>query len=456
MISSYSAPVQAAHPEHQTVYKKKSKYSLLSKMISDSNNYFRDDTSGQINHHKDCINDSKSSFKERGSTSSTVVAQYSGSSIAGFNPNNANKKNQDCLLMCEDESTLSYLFVCLDGHGTNGEKVSQFVKESLELQLFQHKSFDRDPQSAIREVLLQVERDLCDTEDKHGDYSGTTVCMALIRSKKLIVANIGDSRIILAKIVKDDKSKSQNSSSSDTSNISTSTSSNSCSDNSSSSGEDEYYDKSNDDSCQLETEGGSKEEGEDSGSGSFSLSSLGSKPKHKRQCWRPNQGTDSSNSLTVLDKPAVASYVVESLSVDHKPDLLEEYSRITEAGGRVFSIRYSDGVVGPPRVWLGSSNIPGLAMSRSIGDFVVHQVGVVSTPDIYEVDLDPSTDRIVVIATDGLWDQISNEEAISIAAKHKDAKKAVSALVELARSRWLHSEKSVDDITVCVIYLQND
>jgi hypothetical protein len=63
MISSYSAPVQAAHPEHQTVYKKKSKYSLLSKMISDSNNYFRDDTSGQINHHKDCINDSKSSFK---------------------------------------------------------------------------------------------------------------------------------------------------------------------------------------------------------------------------------------------------------------------------------------------------------------------------------------------------------------------------------------------------------
>lgn len=329
------------------------------------------------------------------------------------------------------------------------------MKESLELQLFQHKSFDRDPQSAIREVLLHVERDLSDNEDKHGDYSGTTVCMALIRSKKLIVANIGDSRIILAKIVKDDKSTNQNSSSSDTSNISTSTSSNSCSDNSSSSGEDEYYDKSNDDSCQLEAEGGgTKEGGEDSGSGSFSLSSLGSKPKHKRQCWRPIQGTDSNSSP--VDKPVVASYVVESLSVDHKPDLVEEYSRITEAGGRVFSIRYSDGVVGPPRVWLGSSNIPGLAMSRSIGDFVVHQVGVVSTPDMYEVDLDPSTDRIVVIATDGLWDQVSNEEAISIAAKHKDAKKAVSALVELARSRWLHNEKSIDDITVCIIYLQDD
>lgn len=29
------------------------------------------------------------------------------------------------VVRCEDESSLSYLFVCLDGHGTNGEKVSQ-------------------------------------------------------------------------------------------------------------------------------------------------------------------------------------------------------------------------------------------------------------------------------------------------------------------------------------------
>jgi len=301
-------------------------------------------------------------------------------------------------------------------------------------------------------VLQQVEKDLSVTETKHGDYSGTTVCMALIRNRKLIVANIGDSRIILAKILKDEKSMNQNSSSSDTSNISSSTSSNSCSSDNSSSGEDEYYDKSNDDSCQLEAEGDTKE-GEDTGSSSFSLSSL-SKHKHKRQCWRSREGTDLNSPP--MEKPVVASYVVESLSVDHKPDLVEEYSRITQAGGRVFSIRYSDGVVGPPRVWLGSSNIPGLAMSRSIGDFVVHQVGVVSTPDMYEVDIDPSTDRIVVIATDGLWDQLSNDEAISIAAKHKDAKKAATALVELARSRWLLSEKSVDDITVCVIYLQDD
>jgi len=63
MIPGYSAPIQTAHSEHQTVFKKKSKYSLLSKMINDSSNYFRDDTGHMNHHHKDGINDSKASFK---------------------------------------------------------------------------------------------------------------------------------------------------------------------------------------------------------------------------------------------------------------------------------------------------------------------------------------------------------------------------------------------------------
>lgn len=149
-------------------------------------------------------------------------------------------------------------------------------------------------------------------------------------------------------------------------------------------------------------------------------------------------------------------YVAENLSIDHKPDLLEEYNRILAAGGRIFAIRYSDGVVGPPRVWLSHSNIPGLAMSRSIGDFIVHTVGVVSTPDIYEIELDQVVDNLIIIATDGLWDQVSNAEAVNIASSFIEAQYAVAALIELARSRWLQNEKSIDDITVCVIYLNQD
>lgn len=69
---------------------------------------------------------------------------------------------------------------------------------------------------------------------------------------------------------------------------------------------------------------------------------------------------------------------ITELSEDHKPDLPKEHERITvKFGGRVLSYLDSKGnPVGPARVWLKNQNIPGLAMSRSIGDTVAHSVGV--------------------------------------------------------------------------------
>ncbi len=36
--------------------------------------------------------------------------------------------------------------------------------------------------------------------------------------------------------------------------------------------------------------------------------------------------------------------------------------------------------MGPKRVWLLKEDVPGLAMSRSIGDFVAQSVGVIAEP----------------------------------------------------------------------------
>ena len=47
------------------------------------------------------------------------------------------------------------------------------------------------------------------------------------------------------------------------------------------------------------------------------------------------------------------------MSIDHKPDLPAERSRIIRSGGRVFPVKYDDGVDGPSRVWLGNMDIPG-------------------------------------------------------------------------------------------------
>jgi hypothetical protein len=71
----------------------------------------------------------------------------------------------------------------------------------------------------------------------------------------------------------------------------------------------------------------------------------------------------------------------------------------------VFAVEYDDGVDGPARVWLGHMDVPGLAMSRSLGDAVAHTAGVSSEPDfvVYDFNPDGREDLILVMASDGKY-----------------------------------------------------
>jgi serine/threonine protein phosphatase PrpC len=106
------------------------------------------------------------------------------------------------------------------------------------------------------------------------------------------------------------------------------------------------------------------------------------------------------------------AWVAVPVSDDHKPDRADEQRRIESRGGRVFAVSYEDGIDGPPRVWLGHMDIPGLAMSRSVGDTVAHTAGVISDPEMHTVDLTPE-DKVIVFASDGLWEFMSNQEVSS-------------------------------------------
>lgn len=69
------------------------------------------------------------------------------------------------------------------------------------------------------------------------------------------------------------------------------------------------------------------------------------------------------------------------MSKDQKPDDPMEKKRILKMGGRVEAFTDIDGEpIGPARVWLRDENIPGLAMSRSMGDMIAQGVGVISEP----------------------------------------------------------------------------
>lgn len=73
---------------------------------------------------------------------------------------------------------------------------------------------------------------------------------------------------------------------------------------------------------------------------------------------------------------------------------------------------------GPLRVWLKNKPVPGLAMTRSIGDMTATSVGVTAEPEIKMVAKLTKNDKIFVIASDGLWDRISNEEIMQIITTH--------------------------------------
>ncbi|KAK1357215.1 Protein-serine/threonine phosphatase [Heracleum sosnowskyi] len=139
------------------------------------------------------------------------------------------------------------------------------------------------------------------------------------------------------------------------------------------------------------------------------------------------------------------------LSRDHKPDRPDELSRIEAAGGRVI---YWDG----PRV-LGV-----LAMSRAIGDKYLKPY-VSCEPEVTIINRTPD-DECLILASDGLWDVVSNQTACGVArmclagkvpAPAHDSgsgEACVDASVLLTKLAFVR--RSSDNVSVVVINLKKD
>ncbi|WOL16561.1 putative protein phosphatase 2C 68 [Canna indica] len=88
------------------------------------------------------------------------------------------------------------------------------------------------------------------------------------------------------------------------------------------------------------------------------------------------------------------------LSSDHKPDREDELQRIEAAGGRVI-------------YWDGARVLGVLAMSRAIGDDYLKPF-VIPDPEVTVTEREEG-DECLILASDGLWDVVSNETACDIA-----------------------------------------
>jgi len=167
------------------------------------------------------------------------------------------------------------------------------------------------------------------------------------------------------------------------------------------------------------------------------------------QLYTANAG-DSRAILATMDDGALEAV---ELTFDQKPDLPEEKKRIEASGGIVEPIVDPyEGPVGPFRVWVKRQVVPGLAMARSIGDQLASTVGVCADPVVNSFKIDQN-DMFLIVASDGIWEFMSNEEVIEIMSGYLDnPQKGCDLLCSEAYKRWKAEEYVVDDITaiVCV------
>ena len=123
-----------------------------------------------------------------------------------------------------------------------------------------------------------------------------------------------------------------------------------------------------------------------------------------------------------------------TLTIDHKPDEINEKKRIHKMGG---TVEKDDE---------GTYRIGDLAVSRAFGDGD-NAPYISQVPDIYYKKITSNT-KYIVMACDGLWDVINDEELHQLIQKFKenDSKNLAISLVNEALKR-----KSTDNISVIVI-----
>lgn len=146
--------------------------------------------------------------------------------------------------------------------------------------------------------------------------------------------------------------------------------------------------------------------------------------------------SNAGDCRAVLSREGVA----EALTVDHRPSREDERDRIERTGG------YVDNCHG---VWRIQGS---LAVSRGLGDQHLKQ-WVVAEPETKVIRIRPECE-FLILASDGLWDKVSNQEAVDVCRPsfvgiaNPEPFSACKKLVDLSVTRG-----STDDISVMVIQL---
>ena len=260
-------------------------------------------------------------------------------------------------------------FGVFDGHGDGGiasRYVAEHIVPCLE-ETEEWKSYEGGSDALARcfdKACADLDVDLRAMvgNKKKGNHGGSTGIMAIVTLDTVVVGNIGDSRCILVQAA-----------------------------------------DGTDDVKDLGVEEISHERKDDKKEST-------QQPDEPQSRLHEDKASSSSFSSSIC--------VVKALSVDHKPDLPEEKERIEKAGLEVVGDSFEENGELQTIYKIKKSEGGLIAVSRAFGDFDYksnkdlksEEQGIVCIPDVTIHKRDPSRDRFLVLACDGVWDVMSNEQ----------------------------------------------
>ncbi|XP_033924764.1 protein phosphatase 1D [Melopsittacus undulatus] len=188
---------------------------------------------------------------------------------------------------------------------------------------------------------------------------------------------------------------------------------------------------------------------------------------------------DSGVVLGVQDDPKDDFVRAVEVTQDHKPELPKERERIEGLGGSVINKSGVNRVVwkrpclthnGPVRRSTVIDQIPFLAVARALGDlwsydFYSGEFVVSPEPDTSVHTIDPQKHKYIILGSDGLWNMIPPQDAISMCQDHEEKKylmgehrqSCAKMLVNRALGRWRQRMLRADNtsaIVICISPLQ--
>ena len=137
---------------------------------------------------------------------------------------------------------------------------------------------------------------------------------------------------------------------------------------------------------------------------------------------------------------------ITEMSHDHKPNNISERNRIQSDGGRV--------------VFFGTWRVEGvLAVSRSFGDRLLKR-WIIPDPEVIAHKINIKNDLFLILATDGVWDTVSNQEAARCAIEcWNNPQQSSLSLNQRLRAiaqkitSFAYTRGSMDNITTLVVHL---